>query len=69
MRQRWITKYDRFKDYKVRQSWITNCDRFWITTCDKSLKKWITKCNGITKRDELQSDIVQLQQRNVYKIL
>ena len=52
MRQRRITKCDRFKDYKIRQSWITNCD--------KNFKKWITKCDGIKKRDGLQSDTVQM---------
>ena len=35
VRQRWITKYNRFKHYKVRQSWITNYDRFWVTKCNK----------------------------------
>ena len=59
MRQRRITNCDRFRDYKVRQSWITNCDEFWITKCEKILKKWITNCDGITKRDGWQSDTVQ----------
>ena len=59
MRQRRIAKCDRFRDYKVRQSWIINCDRVWITKWGKNLKKWITKYDGITKRDALQSDTVQ----------
>ena len=36
VRQRRITKCDWFKDYKVRHSWVTNYDRFWITKCDKN---------------------------------
>ena len=32
MRQRRITKCDRFRDYKIRQSWITKCDG--IKKCD-----------------------------------
>ena len=50
----------------MRQNWITNYDRFWITNCDKNFENWITKCNGITKCDksglqiskELESDTV-----------
>ena len=56
-----------FKDFKIRQSWIINYDRFWITKCDKNLRNWITKCLGITKCSKfglqivtgLQSDTVQ----------
>ena len=50
-----ITKCDRFRYYEVRQSWITNYDRFWITKCDKNLKKldykvrWDYKPRRITK--------------------
>ena len=32
MQQRRITKCDRFRDYKIRQSWITKCDG--IKKCD-----------------------------------
>ena len=46
MRQRRITICDRFKDYEVRQSWITNCDRFWITKCDKNLKNGLQSAMG-----------------------
>ena len=61
MRQRRITMYDRFRDYKVRQSWTTNCDRFWITKCDRNLNKSITKCDkfGLQIAMGLQSDAVQ----------
>ena len=64
MRQRRITKCDRFKNYKVPQSWITNYNRFWIAKCDKNSKKWITKCDGITKRDGFQSATVQVSTTN-----
>ena len=57
MRQRRITMCNRFRDYKVRQSWTTNCDRFWITKCDRNLNKWITKCDGITKCDKFELQI------------
>ena len=60
MRKRRIIKYDRFRDYKVRQRWITNCDRFWITKCDKNLKKWISKFDETTKRDGLQTNTVHV---------
>ena len=53
VRQTRITKCDRFKDYKVWQSWITECDRSWITKCDKKFKNWITKCSGITECGKL----------------
>ena len=59
MRQRRITNYDRFRDYKVRQSWIANCDSLWIRKCDKIFKKLIKNCDKITKRDELKSDTVR----------
>ena len=32
---------------------------FWITKCDKNFKNWITTCDGITKRDGLQTVTVQ----------
>ena len=35
VRQRLITECDRFRDYKVPQSRIVNCDRVWITKGDK----------------------------------
>ena len=54
-----MEKCDRSRDYKVRQSWTTYCDRVWITKCDKNFKEWVMKCNGITNRDGLQSDTVQ----------
>ena len=54
-----MTKCDRFRDCKVRQNWITNCDKIWITKYDKSFKNWITKSDGITKHDGLQSDTIQ----------
>ena len=47
--QKSITECDRFKHYKVRQSWISKYDRFWITKFDKCFKHGITKCNGIKK--------------------
>ena len=53
-----ITTCDWCREYKVRQSWITNCDKFWITKCHKNFKKLITECDGITNRDRLQSDTV-----------
>ena len=43
VRQRRIIKCDRFRDHKLRQSWIANCDRVWIKKCDKNFRKWITK--------------------------
>ena len=46
MRQRRITKCDRYKKYTVRQTWIINYDKFWITKCDKNFKNWITKCGN-----------------------
>ena len=68
--QRRITKCDRFKNCKVRQSWITNYDRFWITKYEKNFKNWITKCNGITKRDKFGSQIVMgLQNPIDYKVI
>ena len=58
MQQRQIIRRNRFKDYKVWQSWITNCDSFWIIKCDKNFKNWITKCDVFKKCDGLQSDTV-----------
>ena len=69
MRQKRITECDRFRDYKVRQSSMTNSDRFWITKCHHDLKKWITKCDGITKRDALQSDTVQHEHILLFQFL
>ena len=52
----------------MRQRRITNCDGVWITKRGKNFKKWITKCDGVTNRDGLQSDIVQVDNiRNFQK--
>ena len=56
--KRRIIKCDRFRDCKVRQSLAANCNRFWITKCDENVRKWITKWDGITNRDGLQSDTI-----------
>ena len=53
-------RWDRFRDYKVRQSWIAKYDRVWIKKCDKNCKKWITKCDEVTNRGGLQSDTKHL---------
>ena len=59
-----------FKDYKVQQSSITNCDRFWITKCDKNFENWIAKCNGITNCDKFGLQIAMgLQSAMDYKVI
>ena len=70
VRQRRTTKCDRFKNYKVRQNWITNYDRFWNTKCNKILKNWITKCNGIEKCDKFGLQIsMGLHSATDYKVI
>ena len=60
----------KYRDYKVWQRRITKCDRFWITKYEKNFKNWITKCNGITKRDKFGLQIVMgLQNRIDYKVI
>ena len=70
VRQRRITKCDRCKKYKVRQTWIINYDKFWITTCDKNFKNWITKCNRITKCGNFGLQIATgLQSATDYRVI
>ena len=65
-----MTKCDRFKGYKVRQSWIANYHRFWITKRNKNFKNSITKCSGITKCDKFGSQIATgLQRATDYKVI
>ena len=47
MRKRPITKCDRFRYCKVRQSWITNCNGFWTSKCDKNVKNGLQSAMGL----------------------
>ena len=49
-------KVQQVQRLEIRQTWITNCDRVWIIKCDKKFTRWITKCDGITNLDGLQTD-------------
>ena len=61
MRQRRITKCDSFRDYKVRQSWITNCNRFWITKCDKNLRNVLQSAMGLQSTTDYK--VIQYKRR------